>query len=117
MRMKKMRTLAAASLIVLGVTTASDAYAMRCGTRLIARGDHISKLLRYCGEPDFVQSRAAQRPYYDRYGLVLYRGLHEEVLIEEWTYNLGPHKLMRVVRMENGVVSKIRHLGYGYSRR
>jgi len=25
--------------------------------------------------------------------------------------------LMRVVELENGVVSKIRHLGYGYSRR
>ncbi len=115
--MKKTRTLAVASLIVLGVTTASNAYAMRCGTRLIARGDHISKLLRYCGEPDFVQSRAAHRPYYNRYGLVLYRGLFEEVLIQEWTYNFGPHKLMRVVKMENGIVSKIRHLGYGYSRR
>lgn len=115
--MKKTRTVAIASLLVLGVMTASNAYAMRCGTRLIARGDHISKLLHYCGEPDFVQTRAVQRPYYNRYGLILYSGLFEEILIQEWTYNLGPHKLMRVVELENGVVSKIRHLGYGYSRR
>ena len=89
---------------------------MRCGTRLIAKGDHISKLLRYCGEPDFVQSRAAQRSFHNRYGQVLYAGLYEEVLIQEWTYNLGPHKLMRVVKMENGVVSEVRHLGYGYHK-
>ncbi len=115
--MKKTRTLAIASLIVLGLTTASNAFAMRCGTRLITRGDHISKLLRYCGRPDFVQSRLAQRPYYSRYGRVLYSGLFEEVSIEEWTYNLGPNKLMRVVKMENGIVREIRHLGYGYSTR
>ncbi len=115
--MKKTKTLAVASLIVLGLTTASNAYAMRCGTRLIAKGDHISKLLRYCGEPDYVQSRLAQRPYYNRYGHALYTGLSVEVWIEEWTYNLGPSKLMRVIKMENGIVREIRHLGYGYSKR
>ena len=115
--MKRTRILAVAGLIVLGLTTASNAYAMRCGTRLIARGDHISKVLRYCGEPDFAQSRAARRAYYSPYGHVLYRGLFEDVLIQEWTFNLGPHKLMRVVTIENGIVRKVRHLGYGYSRR
>ncbi len=38
-----------------------------------------------------------------------------EVLIEEWTYNFGPHKLMRIVRFENGLVAEIDHLGYGYT--
>ena len=115
--MKKTRTLAVVSLIVLGLTTTSNAYAMRCGTRIIVKGDHISKLLRYCGQPDFVQSRLAQRPYYNRYGHVLYTGLFEEVSIQEWTYNLGPNKLIRIVKMENGIVREIRHLGYGYSKR
>ena len=40
--------------------------------------------------------------------------LIEEVVIEEWTYNFGPHQLMRVVRLENGYVADIKHLGYGY---
>ena len=38
----------------------------------------------------------------------------EEVVIEEWTYNRGPHQLMRVVRLENGVVAEVEILGYGY---
>ena len=38
----------------------------------------------------------------------------EEVVIEEWTYNLGPHQLIRVVRLENGYVADIKRLGYGY---
>ena len=42
------------------------------------------------------------------------RFIVEEVVIEEWTYNLGPHQLIRVVRLENGFVADIKHLGYGY---
>ena len=38
----------------------------------------------------------------------------EDVVIEEWTFNFGPHQLIRVVRLENGYVEEIKHLGYGY---
>ncbi len=37
-----------------------------------------------------------------------------EVVVEEWTYNFGPRRLMRVIRFENGLVTSIRQLGYGY---
>ena len=97
--MIRKKAAATIALVALGVLATSTANAMRCGTRIIAKGDHISKLLRYCGEPDFAQSRAAQRSFHNRYGQVLYSGLYEEVLIQEWTYNLGPHKLMRVVKL------------------
>jgi hypothetical protein len=44
----------------------------------------------------------------------VYPGIVEEVVIEEWTYNFGPHQLIRVVRLENGVVAEVKMLGYGY---
>ncbi len=105
---------AAAVVIVFALAGAAEANGMRCGTHLIARGDHVSKLLRYCGEPDFAQSRSAHRSYRTRFGHIFYTGLFEEVRIDEWTYNLGPNKLMRVITMENGVVRDVKHLGYGY---
>jgi len=37
-----------------------------------------------------------------------------EIVVEEWTYNFGPHRLMRVVRFENGLVTSITQLAYGY---
>jgi hypothetical protein len=92
---------------------AAPAYAFRCGTRIITRGDPADKLLRFCGEPVSVQSRTAQRSVVLDLGRVL-PGVVEEVVIEEWTYNLGPHQLMRVVRLENGVVAEVKMLGYGY---
>jgi len=100
---------------LLATSLSAQAHAFRCGTRIISRGDHSSKLLRYCGEPDAIQSRLAQRSFVTDVGHVFIPGFVEDVWIEEWTYNLGPNKLMRIVRIENGVVAEIRHLGYGYS--
>ena len=98
----------------IGLLTSPAALALRCGTRLISEGDHQSKLLRYCGEPYSVESRTAQRALVANVGNVLFPGIIEELQIEDWTYNFGPRKLMRIVRLENGVVTDIRQIGYGF---
>jgi hypothetical protein len=36
------------------------------------------------------------------------------VPVETWTYNLGPQKLMRQLRFEDGVLVWIRTLEHGY---
>jgi hypothetical protein len=105
------------ALAVLLLIASTSAQAFRCGTRIISRGDHSSKLLRYCGEPDAIQTRLAQRQFIADVGHLVLPGYFEDVWVEEWTYNFGPSKLMRVVRVENGIVAEIRHLGYGYSPR
>jgi hypothetical protein len=107
---KTLLTAIAAMLLLMAVT---PAHAFRCGTRIITRGDHAEKILRFCGEPASVQTRITQRSYVSDLGRV-FPGVVEEVVIEEWTFNLGPHQLIRVVRLENGFVADIKHLGYGY---
>ena len=37
-----------------------------------------------------------------------------EIPIESWIYNLGPNKLMRRIRFEDGIVVGFDTLGYGY---
>jgi hypothetical protein len=97
------------------LTLAAPAHAFRCGTRVITPGDPADKVLHFCGTPISVQTRRAERPYIDELGRsYLYRGLVEEVVIEEWTYNLGPYQFMRLVRLENGRVVEVKPLGYGY---
>lgn len=98
---------------LLALAAAAPAHAFRCGSRIITRGDHADKILRYCGEPVSVQSRVVQMPYVTEHWL-RYRGSIEEVVVEEWVYNLGPRHLMRAVRLENGFVAEIKSLGYGY---
>jgi hypothetical protein len=108
------------------------AIAMRCGNKLVNDGDHQTKVLKYCGEPTHVLTRAIYRsgptrhfsPHdtNDRFDInggsdsevLFYRRSVVEILIEEWTYNLGPQKFIRVVIFENGIVTDVRRLGYGY---
>ena len=112
MRVTGVRWVVACAVLLLA---AVPAYAFRCGTRIITPGDPADKVLHYCGSPVSVKTRRAERPYIDERGRsYLYRGLVEEVVIEEWTYNLGPYQLMRVVRIENGRVVEVKPLGYGY---
>ena len=102
--------------------TTLPAHAMRCGNALVNEGDSQAKVLKYCGEPTTKTSRYGLRPgtYPDEdndaplsaqrryvYG-------SREVLVEEWTYNFGPNKLMRMVRFAGGVVEEVSTLGYGY---
>jgi hypothetical protein len=103
--------MAVAALLLIAVT--APAHAFRCGTRIITRGDHAEKILRFCGEPSSVHTRFQTRAYVTRFGR-LYPGVVEEVVVEEWTFNLGPRHLMRVVRLENGFVEEIKSLGYGF---
>ncbi|MEO8464582.1 MAG: DUF2845 domain-containing protein [Gammaproteobacteria bacterium] len=105
------RTVVACAVLL----AALPAYAFRCGTRVITAGDPADKVLHFCGTPISVQTRRAERPYVDQFGRSsLSRTLIEEVVIEEWTYNLGPQQFMRVVRIENGRVVEVTPLGYGY---
>ena len=98
---------------LLLVMAAAPAHAFRCGSRIITRGDPAEKILQYCGEPDAVTRRLKERPYVSHSGIVMH-GVLQEVVVEEWTYNLGPRVLMRVVLLEDGYVEEVKHLGDGY---
>ena len=106
------------------------AFALRCGNKLVSEGDPKAKILKYCGDPTAVQYRTIYRSGYPRTlslqsarlssrqsgdeELLIHRHSVVEVLVEEWTYNFGPRRFMRVVRFENGLVAKVTELGYGY---
>ena len=101
---------------LVGLGAGDLAFAMRCGSRIIANGDTSVKVREYCGEPVAVQVRRGLSSFVDRDGYRLWLpGFAEEILIEEWTYNFGPRMFMRVVRIENGLVTDVRKLGYGFT--
>ena len=122
-------------LFVLSVLLlAEPALALRCQSRLISEGDPQAKVLRFCGEPTSVQQRIVYRSGIPngwvnrtptvrngdseigvtREELLIHQRSVVEVLVEEWLYNLGPRKLMRIVHFENGLVTDVKRLGYGY---
>lgn len=106
------------ALLVLGLLTASPALAaFRCGTRIVSEGDTRSEVAAKCGEPTEVVTLQSlfRRPMIWIHGRPHFIGDDFiEVKVESWIYNLGPHKLMRRLRFEDGQVTEIETLGYGY---
>lgn len=128
-----MKTAVVPFLAVAALLAAEPALAFRCKGKIVREGDPQAKVLHYCGEPVTAQQRYVWRSgvptgwtgrrlaletdgarIEHREELLVHDRSVVEVLVEEWTYNLGPHKLMRVVRFENGVVVDVATRGYGY---
>ena len=112
--------------------TNASAASLRCGVRLITQGDYKARVLAECGEPDHVEVWEEERIYGFRYHPSYY-GIYDNyeyrhpdyengqpyrirklVIIEEWTYNHGPGRFMDHLRLENGIVRRIKSGDYGY---
>jgi hypothetical protein len=113
--MKAMTTVLAILLAALWAQGAA-ADSFRCGTHLVSDGDSLDKVAALCGPPTDIQRREILRrpiewyrghPYYTSYEPV-------PVPIEYWIYNLGPSKLMRRLRFEDGLLVDVETLGHGY---
>jgi len=93
-----------------------EALAFRCGSKLVSEGDTAGAAVAICGQPtEITRSSALRAPWVWRDGRA-YRvpGGQIEVVVETWTYNFGPDRLMQRLKIEDGVVVEIRTLGYGY---
>jgi hypothetical protein len=90
--------------------------AFRCGSRLVSEGDPSDQVRDICGPPTSIEHQRIWRP------TVLWRngrpftlpGGVTEVRVEIWTYNLGSNQLIRRIRFEDGLVTELATLGYGY---
>ncbi len=101
-----------------------------CGGKLISTGLTKYEVLSRCGEPayrDFRYEKRIKRDYYrdlfhsgelyryrdrEKYREPLF--VDEEILIEEWTYNLGPTRFMRFLIFENSRLADILTGDYGF---
>jgi hypothetical protein len=120
-----MRKLFVATLLVGALLLASDpAHALRCGNKLVVKGMLESEVHAHCGEPTATRDLGyvvkAFHPLGHRlpHDGVLFRygtgNYYQEVQVTEYIYNFGPRKLMRRLRFENGVLTKVETMGYGY---
>lgn len=105
--------------LLVGLLVSSPAFAaLRCGSKIVTKGDPSSEVAAKCGEPaDVIRMNSIlRRPVVWLHGRPRYLGEdYIEVQVEAWLYNFGPNKLMRRVRFENGLVAEIETLGYGYN--
>lgn len=106
--------LALAAALSWAGTAGADSF--RCGTRLVTDGDSMDKVEALCGPPASIRRKEILarpirwfrgRPYYTSWEPV-------PIPVEYWTYNLGPTKLMRRLKFEDGLLVDVETLGHGY---
>jgi len=108
------------ALLILASPLAAAEDTFRCGSKLISRGDGKDKVLTLCGEPTnvSVHGMVPRRPIYN-YGYGVYQYDYYgpgwvDLPVEIWTYNLGPHKLLRKLRFIGDELDRVDTDGYGY---
>ncbi len=80
-----------------------------CSEQIVSVGDSKFDVLARCGEPTAKDTHVEEvRGTPDDPNRKVY------VTVEEWTYNLGPTRLMRILTFRNSKLSDIRSAGYGY---
>lgn len=102
---------------ILLLLASLPAAAFHCGQRLVHEGDSRFDVRSKCGEPVDIETRSILRQpiiWFHGRPILAAPGSFVEVPVEVWTYNFGPHKLMRRLRFEDGELVDIETLGYGY---
>jgi len=107
-------------LLSIGVIGPAQAENLRCGNKLVSPGQTRLEVRAKCGNPgDIVHSTIARSAEYARRdGLRrAFYSVEQTVVVEveDWTYNLGPHRLMCRMRFVNGVLESLETLGYGFN--
>jgi hypothetical protein len=110
--------LAAGLVAVAGARAEEPDTGFRCGRRLVSNGDHMVEVKKKCGEPEFVIQRTIKRKVKVRARTPDLQAeesdeVEVDVLIDEWTYDLGPRRFIRFVQFENGRVIGVTTGGYG----
>lgn len=108
--------------LILSVAIASSGWAMRCHGRIVSPGDTTYEVLAKCGPPTHIETHEESRLQISTGHLYIYDPLEkysrpwvvEQVIIEEWTYNFGPHSFLYHLRFENGILDDISTGPYGF---
>ena len=89
-------------LLLLGLTAAESAWALRCDGDLVREGDPAYRVREACGPPDHITPLQ---------GYPRQAGVPDEEL---WYYNFGPNQLVRELHFRNGRLVAIRTSSRGF---
>ena len=101
------------SLLLLNNSMAADRY-LRCQGRLVSIGDTKEEVLDKCGDPEKrdqweedQNSTISQIYDYKNERYMAPKVIKKPILMERWTYNMGPNKFIRYLYFQNGELIKI----------
>jgi hypothetical protein len=110
------RAVLVSCMVLLAARRAGADDAVRCGGALVTPGDAALDLLARCGPPAIREERVVER------AVVVANAAssgasevrRDTRIVERWTYNFGPGRLIAVVTIDGGKVRRVERGGYGY---
>ena len=103
-------------VVVSGLLLAGGASAdsVRCGSKVIGEGDPMERVRQYCGEPtETKRTWMTRKPRFEYGGQEIPFEGTEDVPVDLWTYDFGPHKLVRRIRFIASKVDSIETREHG----
>jgi len=91
---------------------ATETGSMICKGGIVSIGDAAGEVMAKCGEPATKSNREDKRVSHSSkpgYGKVV-----TSVSIDDWLFNFGPNEFQYQLILENGRVTRIDSLDYGY---
>lgn len=110
--------------IALGAGEAG-AEGMRCGNRLVSKGDSTYSVRSRCGEPNDATRRVETRTERRRVRVACGRGdaqcdrvqeVSTDVVVDEWIYDFGPQQFVRYLTFLDGKLARVETGSYGSER-
>jgi len=106
------------------VASEAQADGMRCGQRLVSRGDSLYRVRSVCGEPNDAQRRVVTQTERRRVSAPCGDGRSEtrcarneefsrDVVVDEWIYDLGVQRFVRYLTFVDGRLATVATGGYG----
>jgi len=101
--------------LIVTLLYCSQAWALRCGSELVSKGDRKIEVLKACSEPFLVDNWEEENVAFqgDEATVVGEKTIHS---IEVWTYNFGPTRFMQFLRFKNGKLDNISTGPYGFNK-
>ncbi|MEN9656792.1 MAG: hypothetical protein RL571_257 [Pseudomonadota bacterium] len=87
---------------------------MRCGQQLVSNGDPIFTAKAKCGAPMDKREYSMPVSYINSKGYKKVDPSKAPISHQEWTYNLGPDRLMMKIKAIDNKITTIETLGYGH---
>jgi len=101
----------------------AGADSVRCDKHYVHTGETLQRTRSICGEPDSADRRYERQsrsrtvrgpcPEDARRICEITERYTEEIVVDEWTYDFGPRRLLHHLTFRNGRLSSIRTDGYG----
>jgi hypothetical protein len=113
MAMRTCPGLLQALALALAPAVASADGSIACEGGIVSTGDSKVDLLGKCGQPALREVRGVERGALHG-GAGVAQTFGADVVVEAWTYDLGPRRFVQVVVIENGRVRYVERGGYGY---